>query len=132
MQKKDELLSLIYSYKNVSILSQGGTGKSTLITAVKQQLNDSLSFHITSTTGVSAYLIKGSTIHSYSGIGVIMMFDKEINPNGHEIIEGVKLDEMIGRIEKLFDILCIKEYHIMSEEKLKEYNDYVDTTIKVI
>jgi hypothetical protein len=61
-----------------------------------------------------------------------MMFDKEINPNGHEIIEGVKLDEMIGRIEKLFDILCIKEYHIMSEEKLKEYNDYVDTTIKVI
>jgi hypothetical protein len=61
-----------------------------------------------------------------------MMFEKEINPNGHEIIEGVTFDEMIGRIEKLFDILCIKEYHIMTEEKLKEYNDYVETTIKAI
>ena len=60
-----------------------------------------------------------------------MMFEKEINPNGHEIIEGVPFNEMIKRIEKLFDILCIKEYHIMSEEKLKEYNDYVNTTIKV-
>jgi hypothetical protein len=55
-----------------------------------------------------------------------MMFGKEINPNGHEIIEGVTFDEMIERIEKLF----IKEYHIMTEEKLKEYNDYVETTIK--
>jgi hypothetical protein len=61
-----------------------------------------------------------------------MMFEKEINPNGHEIIEGVAFDEMIKRIEKLFDILCIKEYHIMPEEKLKEYNDYVETTIKAI
>jgi hypothetical protein len=59
-----------------------------------------------------------------------MMFEKEINPNGHEIIEGVTFDQMIERIEKLFDILCIKEYHIMTEEKLKEYNDYVKTTIK--
>ena len=40
------------------------------------------------------------------------MFEKEINPNGHEIIEGVSFDHMIKRIEKLFDILCIKEYHI--------------------
>jgi hypothetical protein len=60
------------------------------------------------------------------------MFEKEINPNGHEIIEGVTFDEMIERIEKLFDILCIKEYYVITEEKLKEYNDYVETTIKVI
>ena len=59
------------------------------------------------------------------------MFEKEINPNGHEIIEGVSFDEMIKRIEKLFDILSIKEYYVMPEEKLKEYNDYVDTTVKI-
>jgi hypothetical protein len=59
-----------------------------------------------------------------------MMYEKEINPNGHEIIEGVLLVNMIERLKKLFDLLCIKDYHIMSEEKLKEYNDYVDTTIK--
>lgn len=70
MQKKQELLSLISARQNVSILSQGGTGKSTLISAVKDELNE-ISFHVTSTTGVSAYLIRGSTIHSYSGIGVL-------------------------------------------------------------
>ena len=33
-----------------------------------------------------------------------MMFEKEINPNGHDIIEEVTFDEMIERIEKLFEI----------------------------
>jgi ATP-dependent DNA helicase PIF1 len=69
MQKKDELLSLISSHKNVSILSQGGTGKSTLINAIQKEIESH--FYVTSTTGVSAYLIRGSTIHSYSGIGVL-------------------------------------------------------------
>ena len=59
-----------------------------------------------------------------------MMYEKEINPNGHEIIEGVLLENMIERLKKLFDLLCIKDYHIMSDEKIKEYNDYVDSTIK--
>ena len=44
------------------------------------------------------------------------MFEKEINPNGHEIIEGVTFDEMIERIENLFDILCIKEYYVITEK----------------
>ena len=59
-----------------------------------------------------------------------MMYEKEINPNGHEIIEEVILEDMINRIKKLMTMLSIKDYHIMSEEKLKKYNDYVDTTIK--
>lgn len=58
------------------------------------------------------------------------MFYTEINPNGHEIIEGVHLDDMIERLIKLLDILSIKEYRIISEEKLQEYNEYVDTTVK--
>jgi hypothetical protein len=58
------------------------------------------------------------------------MYDKEINPNGHEIIEGVSLEDMIIRLKKLFDLLNIKDYYIIPEEKLKEYNDYVDTTVK--
>jgi len=59
-----------------------------------------------------------------------MMYEKEINPNGHEIIEGVTLEDMINRINKLMDMLCLKEYHIMSEEKIKEYNNYVVSTVK--
>ena len=60
-----------------------------------------------------------------------IMYEKEINPNGHEIIEGITIEDMIHSIKKLLDLLNIKEYEIMMEEKLKEYNDYVDTTVKV-
>ena len=59
-----------------------------------------------------------------------MMYDKEINPNGHEIIEGVSLDDMKKRIDKLLDILSITDYRIMSDEKIKEYNEYVNMTVK--
>ena len=59
-----------------------------------------------------------------------MMYDKEINPNGHEIIEGVSLDDMKKRIDKLFEVLCMKDYNIISEEKLKEYNQYAEMTFK--
>jgi len=60
-----------------------------------------------------------------------IMYDNEINPNGHEIIEGVTLEDMTDRLKKLLNLLSIKEYEIMIEEKLKEYNDYVDTTLKI-
>ena len=60
-----------------------------------------------------------------------IMYDNEINPNGHEIIEGVTLEDMTDRLKKLLNLLGIKEYEIMIEEKLKEYNDYVDTTLKI-
>ena len=59
-----------------------------------------------------------------------MIYEKEINPNGHEIIEGVELTDIINSIQKLFGVLCIKNYHIMPNEKLKQYNDYVDTIVK--
>ena len=71
MSKESELLELIESGKNVSMLSQGGTGKSTLIKMIKKTWESHYNFQVTSTTGVSAYLIGGRTIHSFSGIGVL-------------------------------------------------------------
>lgn len=69
----DELYEHVLQKRNISILSQGGTGKSTLISLLKEKLEETqdLQFHVTSTTGVSAYLIGGRTIHSFSGMGVI-------------------------------------------------------------
>jgi hypothetical protein len=59
-----------------------------------------------------------------------MMYEKEINPNGHEIIEGVSLTDILKRIEQLFKILCIKDYLVMPEKRLQEYNEYANMTIK--
>lgn len=60
-----------------------------------------------------------------------LMFEKSINPNGHEIIEGINTQEMIKRIMKLLNILDITDYLVLPDESLKKYNDYVDTTRKV-
>jgi len=64
---EEQLIQLVTDRKNVFLTGQGGTGKSYLV----KKLKDQIEMDITSTTGISAYLIKGSTIHSYSGIGVL-------------------------------------------------------------
>ena len=61
-----------------------------------------------------------------------VMYEKEINPNGHEIISGVPLEDLVGRLEKLLDVMGITEYYITTEENLKRYNDYVDATVKPV
>lgn len=59
------------------------------------------------------------------------IYTNEINPNGHEIIEGVSTEQIIASITKIIESLGIVEYKVLSNEKIKEYNDYVVTTIKV-
>ena len=59
------------------------------------------------------------------------IYVNEINPNGHEIIEGVSTEQLIASITKIIESLGISDYKVLSEEKMKEYNDYVITTIKV-
>ena len=63
----EHVLSLIQSGKNIFLTGPGGCGKSWTIEQLKK-IYENIS--ITSTTGVSSYLIKGQTIHSFSGIGV--------------------------------------------------------------
>jgi hypothetical protein len=58
------------------------------------------------------------------------LYKKEINPNGHEIIEGVSTEQLIESIDKIIIALGIEEYHVLSHEKINEYNEYVQTTYK--
>jgi ATP-dependent DNA helicase PIF1 len=121
MQKKDELLSLISSGKNVSILSQGGTGKSTLISAVQKDIESR--FYVTSTTGVSAYLIRGSTIHSYSGIGVLRS-----NNTVKDVVTKIKKNKQAKlRIENT-EILVIDEISMLGGS----YFDMLNACFKII
>lgn len=55
--------------KNVLLLGQAGTGKSRLISEIKNHIKDKSVF-ITSTTGISALNIGGITLHSFLGIGI--------------------------------------------------------------
>jgi ATP-dependent DNA helicase PIF1 len=56
--------------KNIFLTGPGGTGKSALIKLFKKLYNHSKLIAMTSTTGTSALLLNGTTLHSYLGIGM--------------------------------------------------------------
>jgi ATP-dependent DNA helicase PIF1 len=58
------------SGKNVFITGSGGHGKSFLVNYFIQNSEHRDKIGLTSTTGVSALLIRGSTVHSYLGLGL--------------------------------------------------------------
>lgn len=105
MSVEDEIINLIENGKNISMLSQGGTGKSTLVKKIKKKIDSHYKFEVTSTTGVSAYLIGGVTIHSFSGIGVL-----KINK---DIIKKVKKNKDAKKRIKECDILVIDEISML-------------------
>ena len=57
--------------KSILITGAGGVGKSHLVNVFQDWVREinTLKIGITSTTGVSALLINGTTIHSWAGIG---------------------------------------------------------------
>lgn len=67
--------------KNLFLTGQGGTGKSLVIRKFREEWRGRKNIAVTSTTGVSALLIRGITLHSYLGIGlgtssVMSLYDK--------------------------------------------------------
>ena len=67
-------LDLVKQKKNIAILSQGGTGKSTFLTYLYDWCKDQgLSLGLTSSTGTSALTLgsgKARTLHSFMGVGL--------------------------------------------------------------
>ncbi len=61
---------LMVSGANVFITGLSGSGKSTVIKKFVEDFKNKKNIYVTSTTGVSALLIKGRTIHSFAGIGL--------------------------------------------------------------
>ena len=57
-------------------------------------------------------------------------YENEINPNGHEIIEGITTEQMVERIHKFIEIMSITEYKIASDSSIQKYNEYVEATVK--
>lgn len=73
---QQSVIELLKQNKNILLLGQAGTGKSKLITEIKNYINKDTNntkykyIYITSTTGISALNIGGVTLHSFLGIGV--------------------------------------------------------------
>jgi ATP-dependent DNA helicase PIF1 len=69
-EKQKEAYNLILNGKNVFLTGPGGSGKTALIKTFFKEYKNYKKIGMTSTTGVSAILIGGSTLHSFLGIGL--------------------------------------------------------------
>lgn len=69
-QKQEEAFQAIKNGKNICITGSAGTGKSEVIKLFRKLYQKQRVVITTSTTGISALLIGGTTLHSYLGIGL--------------------------------------------------------------
>jgi ATP-dependent DNA helicase PIF1 len=109
---QEKVLDLFYSGKNVLVLGKAGTGKSFCIDKMRHLAFKNVA--ITSTTGISAFNIRGCTIHSFSGIG-----------SGEEEID-VLTRRIKGETAKSIrdlDILIIDEVSMLSAELFEKLNE---------
>ena len=69
--QQNEALDLLKMGKNVFLTGAAGTGKTHLLNQYINYLKDNhVRVAITASTGIAATHIRGTTIHSWSGIGV--------------------------------------------------------------
>ena len=108
-KKQQYAYDLISEGKNVFITSQAGGGKSYLIKMIYAKYLDSKYIAVTSTTGTSAILINGVTLHSYLGIGLG-------NSDAGSLYLMIQKRPNILRRWKDLDILIIDEISMLSPE----------------
>ena len=66
------VLALVAAGKNVLLTGTAGTGKSVLLTELKREamIRHTHGVHVTGSTGMSAMLVEGCTLHAFAGMGV--------------------------------------------------------------
>lgn len=108
-EKQQKALDYIISGKNIFLTGPSGTGKSHIIHTLKSHFGGRKKIAITSTTGISALIIGGTTLHSYLGIG---LGQGSVESLHKKIIMNRKAKD---RWQKL-DILVIDEVSMLSPE----------------
>lgn len=108
-QKQQEAFDYMAEGKNVFLTGPSGTGKSMVIHTFKKIFGPHKNIAITSTTGISALLIGGTTLHSYLGIGLGQGSAEKL---ADDIL---KKSYMKLRWNKL-DVLIIDEVSMLSPE----------------
>jgi ATP-dependent DNA helicase PIF1 len=112
-KSQQEVVELIKSKRNIFLTGIAGSGKSYLISKLRDTFPDK-QIVLTSTTGISAFNIGGFTIHSYLALG---LGDREPKESVRRLSNPAKIS-----LRRL-DILVIDEVSMLSAELFQKINE---------
>jgi len=110
-EKQEEAFNYMKEGKNIFLTGPSGSGKSKVINLFKKLYESEKNIAITSTTGVSAILIGGTTLHSYLGIG-LGTGDVE------DMVNSIMKNTRIRQRWRELDVLIIDEVSMLSPNLL--------------
>lgn len=119
--KQTEAITRVQSGENIFLTGPAGTGKSyTLHKIIEWAKESNIDIGITASTGQSAYLLKGRTIHSFLGIGLAT---KSIS----ELISALKKwnFQQYEYLQSKLRILIIDEISMINDELLDFISEYL-------
>jgi ATP-dependent DNA helicase PIF1 len=115
---QDEALAILESGSSVLLTGAAGTGKTFILNKFIQRAKRAgKSVAVTATTGLAATHLNGTTIHAWSGIGVLDYFDK---------YTASKMGKQRKELIKKADILVIDEISMLHDFRL----DMVDEALR--
>ncbi len=113
-------LEIMLSGENVLLTGAAGSGKTYVLNEfIRQARETGKKVSVTATTGLAATHLNGTTIHAWSGIGIL----NELPPRHHENVSKTRREI----IEKT-DVLVIDEISMLHDFRL----DMVDTMLRHI
>lgn len=105
--KQEHAYNIMCNGKNIFLTGSAGTGKSYIIKLFNKLNKQRKNIAVTSTTGVSALLIGGTTLHSFLGIGLGTSSSDAL------IMKIMEKDYLLKRWRQL-DVLIIDEISMLS------------------
>ncbi len=114
---QEKALAILKSGRNVFLTGSAGTGKTYVLNQFIQHLKDAkIDVAVTASTGIAATHIKGSTIHSWAGIGIKQRVSQKDLAN---IIKKKHLTKQFNKAK----VLIIDEISMLHRDQLDSIDE---------
>lgn len=116
-ENRERAFDLVFNQnKSIFLEGPGGCGKTYLMKELRQYADEhELQFYMTALTGAAAVGVRGTTVHSYAGVG----YARE---DAEELIKLVRFKTKVSQRWRKTQYLAIDEVSMLSAELLEKLN----------